>query len=63
MKTKGKILNEKHLEQVQVEKPAGLYRAPQVEVIDIELIQNILQASGGGGEGKLDDMDMPGEYW
>ncbi len=55
MKTKGKILNEKHLEQVQVEKPAGLYRAPQVEVIDIELTHNFL--------GSGDIPDMPGDYW
>lgn len=57
MKTKGKILNEKHLEQVQVEKPAGLYRAPQMEVIDIELTHNFL----GSGDGQL--QDMPGDYW
>lgn len=47
MKTKGKNLNEKYLEQARVEKPVGLYMAPQVEVIDIELTHNILAPSGG----------------
>lgn len=52
MKTKGKNLNEKHLEQARVEKPVELYMAPQVEVIDIELTYNILTASLN---------DMPGD--
>lgn len=47
MKTKGKTLNEKHLEQVQANNPAVLYTSPQVEVIDIELTHNILAPSGG----------------
>ncbi len=54
MKIQGKILNEMRLEQARAEKSAGLYRAPQVEVIDIELTHNIL-ASGD----QLND--MPGE--
>ncbi|MDI9604551.1 MAG: hypothetical protein QM305_04375 [Bacteroidota bacterium] len=54
MKTKGKTLNEKHLEQVQANNPAVLYTPPQVEVIDIELSHNILTASLN---------DMPGEDW
>lgn len=54
MKTKGKILNEKHLEQVQAKNPAVLYTPPQVEVIDIELTQNVLTSSLP---------DMPGEDW
>ncbi|HHU97013.1 MAG: hypothetical protein QM237_02745 [Bacteroidota bacterium] len=54
MKTKGKNLNEKHLEQARVEKPVELYMAPQVEVIDIELTHNILAPSGG------DNNTLPG---
>ena len=57
MKTKGKILNEKHLEQVQAKNPAVLYTPPQVEVIDIELTHNFL----GSGDGTLDDME--GDNW
>jgi len=53
MKTKGKNLNEKQLKQALAKKPAELYRAPKVEVIDIELTQNIL-ASG---------LDMSGDDW
>ncbi len=45
MKTKGKTLNDMRLEQVARGNSAELYAAPQVEVIDIELTQNILQGS------------------
>ncbi len=45
MKTKGTYLDKMRLEQVTANKPAVLYTAPQVEVIDIELTQNILQGS------------------
>ena len=55
MKTKGKTLKESQLEQVQAEKPPEFYIAPQVEVIDIELTQNIL------GSDTLPD--MPGYDW
>ena len=57
MKTKGKTLNEKHLGQVRVEKPAELYMAPQVEVIDIELTNNFL---GSGDGNTLHDIDDGG---
>jgi hypothetical protein len=39
---------------------AEQYTAPDVEVIEIELTQNILQASGSGG---LDDFDDGGSAW
>ena len=45
MKTKGKYLNETRLKQAPTEKTVEFYSAPQVEVIDIELTQNILQGS------------------
>ncbi|MGI6572859.1 MAG: hypothetical protein ACOX19_05500 [Fermentimonas sp.] len=45
MKTKGNNLYETRLGQVPTEKTVELYSAPQVEVIDIELTQNILQGS------------------
>ncbi|MDI9604547.1 MAG: hypothetical protein QM305_04355 [Bacteroidota bacterium] len=45
MATKGNNLDETRLEQVAADIPAGLYTAPQVEVIDIKLTQNILQGS------------------
>ncbi|MGI5847352.1 MAG: hypothetical protein ACOX5T_04930 [Candidatus Cryptobacteroides sp.] len=41
-------------------KSAEQYTAPDVEVIEIELTQNILQASGSGG---LDDFDDGGSAW
>lgn len=53
MKTKGKTSNERRLEQESAGKPAGLYTAPQVEVIEIELTQNILTSIP----------DMPGDDW
>ena len=42
-------------EQTPTEKPVELYTAPQIEVIDIELEQNIM------GSGTLPD--APGEDW
>ena len=42
-------------EQAPSEKPVELYTAPQIEVIDIELEQNIM------GSGTLPD--APGEDW
>ena len=42
-------------EQTPTEKPAELYTAPQIEVIEIELEQNIM------GSGTLPD--APGEDW
>ncbi len=59
MKTKGKTLNEKYLEQVRAKNPAVLYTPPQVEVIDIELSQNVLE--GSEGNTTLDDME--GDNW
>ncbi|MGI6572195.1 MAG: hypothetical protein ACOX19_01935 [Fermentimonas sp.] len=58
MTIKGNNLNETRLEQARAENAAGLYRAPQVEVIEIELTQNILQ-----GSGKLPDVDDGGFAW
>lgn len=43
-------------EQTQTEKPAGLYVAPEIEVIDIELAQNFM-----GSTKPLPDMD--GDNW
>lgn len=45
MTKKRKNLNETRLEQASTGKPVELYTAPQVEVMDIELTQNILQGS------------------
>lgn len=59
MKTKGKTLNAMQLEQALAEKSAGFYRAPQVEVIDIELIHNILASPNT----PTDLPDMPGDYY
>lgn len=58
MKTKRKTLNEKQLKQSLAKKPAELYRAPKVEVIDIELTQNFLGSTGGG-----EIPDMSGDDW
>ena len=58
MTTKGKKLNETCLEQALTGKPVELYTAPQVEVVEIELTQNILQ-----GSGKLPDVDDGGFAW
>ena len=60
MKTKGKTLNEKHLEQARAGKPVGLYTAPQVEVIDIELTQNFL---GSANTNFLPYFDDGEEAW
>ncbi|MGI6572865.1 MAG: hypothetical protein ACOX19_05530 [Fermentimonas sp.] len=57
MKPKGNILNEKNLEPAQVENAAGLYNAPQVEVIDIELPLNLLASTN------LSDIEDGGEAW
>lgn len=45
-------------EQRQTEKSAGLYVAPEIEVIDIELAQNFM---GSTGDGEPSNMD--GEDW
>ena len=43
-------------EQAPTEKPAELYTAPQIDVIDIELVQNIM--------GSTDTLpDIPLEDW
>ncbi len=49
MRTKGKTLKETRFEQVTADNHAGTYMAPQMEVIEIELSQNILQGSPNEG--------------
>ncbi len=57
MKTKGKTLNEKPLEQTQAEKTVMPYCAPQLEIIDIELWQNLF------GSAELPDVGDGGDAW
>ncbi|MDI9605149.1 MAG: hypothetical protein QM305_07495 [Bacteroidota bacterium] len=57
MKTKGKTLNEKPLEQAQAGKTVVLYCAPQLEIIDIELRQNLF------GSAELPDVGDGGDAW
>lgn len=45
-----------HSEQAQADKPVELYKAPKVEVIEVELAQNILANSNNNTL-----PDMPGE--
>ena len=48
--------------QTQTEKSAGLYVAPEIEVIDIELAQNFMGSTGDStGDGELPD--MYGDDW
>ncbi|MGI6572856.1 MAG: hypothetical protein ACOX19_05485 [Fermentimonas sp.] len=54
MSTKGKTVKETRFEQVTADNHAGAYMAPQMEVIEIELTQNILQPSNGEGNAPLD---------
>lgn len=63
MATKGNNLDETRLEQVAADIPAGLYTAPQVEVIDIKLTQNILTGSNKDGTFALPDYTDGGDAW
>jgi hypothetical protein len=56
MSTK-KTVKETRFEQVTADNHAGYYVAPQMEVIEIELTQNILQASGGNAPANFDGYD------
>ncbi|MGI6572872.1 MAG: hypothetical protein ACOX19_05565 [Fermentimonas sp.] len=63
MKPKGNTLNETRLEQIPTNKPVELYSAPQIEVIEIELTQNILQPSNGEGTFDLPEYQDGGDAW
>ncbi len=62
METRGKTLNDMCFEQAPTGKPVEFYSAPQVEVIDIELTQNILQGSTQKSFG-LPTYEDDGDAW